>query len=443
VLSENRSLGRFEALRSRATPLVGREEEMNLLLRRWSQAKTGSGRVVLISAEPGIGKSRIAEALMDRIAGEPHIRLRYFCSPHHQDSALYPIVAQMERAFRFARDDAPQTKLAKLRALLDATGSPPEDVALIVELHSLPATDLAPSLDVSPQRKERIFEALLRQIERLSGQQPLLMVFEDIHWIDPSSREMLDRTIERIATWPVLLVATFRPEFQPPWTGQPHLTTLNLSRLDRREAVAIVQNLAGNALTRAVVEEIAERTDGVPLFVEELTKAVLESGAQGTAALSAVPHPARSVPATLHASLMARLDRLGPAAKDMAQTVRRSVGSLGTSCWRSSPICRSRNFARRSIGSRTRVSCLYAVRRRNPRTCSSTRWCRMPPMAHCCAAGGSSCTRVLRQPSKTASQRLCWPNPRCWPGTARKPGCRRRRWFIGSRPVSRRSHTRR
>ena len=372
VLSENRALGRFEALRSGATPLIGRDEELDLLLRRWAQAKAGAGRAVLISAEAGIGKSRLAEALVERIAGEPHMRLRYFCSPHHQDSALYPIIAQMERAADFSRDDAPGEKLGKLQALLgyvkgdpksktviagrplplgedpvvdpaiqrgpEMAGSRPamtgtndvaissaapsqEDLALIAELHSLPTSDIAPPLDVTPQRKkEKTFEALLRQVERLSRQQPVLMVFEDIHWIDPSSRELLDRTMQRIANRPVLLLATFRAEFQPPWTGQPHVTMLALARLDRRNTAAMVENIAGNsALPADIVQEIAQRTDGVPLFIEELTKAVLESGAQGTAALSAVPHPALSVPATLHASLMARLDRLGPAAKDVAQ----------------------------------------------------------------------------------------------------------------------------
>ena len=283
VLSENRTLGQFEALRSGATPLVGRDEEMELLLRRWAQAKAGNGRVVLISAEPGVGKSRLAEALAERIAAEPHIRLRYFCSPHHQDSALYPVIAQMERAAGFAHADGPAARLAKLQALLAATAPPMEDVALIAELHALPSADLAPPLDVTPQRKkEKTFEALLRQVEGLSRQQPVLMMFDDLHWIDPSSRELLDRVIERVADWPVLLLAMFRPEFQPPWTGQPHVTMLTLARLDRRDTAAMVANVAGNAaLPPEIVEEIAERTDGVPLFVEELTKAVLESGAQG------------------------------------------------------------------------------------------------------------------------------------------------------------------
>jgi predicted ATPase len=320
VVSENRSLGQFEALRSGTTPLVGRDEEMELLLRRWAQAKAGNGRVVLISAEPGVGKSRLAEALAHRVAAEPHVRLRYFCSPHHQDSALYPVIAQTERAAGMAHNDAPTARLAKLQSLLAANARPIEDVVLIADLHALPSVDLAPSLDLTPQRKkEKTFEALLRQVEGLSRQQPVLMIFDDLHWIDPSSRELLDRVTERIAEWPVLLLAMFRPEFQPPWTGQPHVTMLMLPRLDRRDTVAMVANVAWNsALPPDIVDEIAERTDGVPLLIEELTKAVLESGAQGAGVLSAVPHP--SVPATLHASLMARLDRLGPAAKEVAQT---------------------------------------------------------------------------------------------------------------------------
>jgi class 3 adenylate cyclase/tetratricopeptide (TPR) repeat protein len=322
AVRENRALGQFEALRSGATPLVGRDEEMELLLRRWAQAKGGNGRVVLISAEPGVGKSRLAEALAERIATEAHTRLRHFCSPHHQDSALYPVITQMERAAGFMHTDSPAARFAKLQALLAATTPPTEDVVLIAELHSLPSADIAPPLDVTPQReKDKTFEALLRQVEGLAQRQPVLMMFDDIQWIDPSSRELLDRMIERIAGWRVLLLVMFRPEFQPPWTGQPHATLVALPRLDRRDTAAMATNVAGNAsLSPEIVEEIAERTDGVPLFVEELTKAVVESGAQGPTAFASVPHPALSVPATLHASLITRLDRLGPAAKEVAQT---------------------------------------------------------------------------------------------------------------------------
>jgi predicted ATPase len=228
------------------------------------------------------------------------------------------VIAQLERAAGFARGDAPSVRLGKLRAVL-AGATPDEDQALIAELHGV-AADRAPAPDLSPQRKKELtFDALLRQLERLSQRQPVLMVFEDIQWIDPSSRELLDRIIERVANWPVLLLATFRPEFEPPWAGRPQVTMINLGRLDRHNAAAIVENLAGNALSSMVVEEIAERADGVPLFVEELTKAVLETGTQGVSTLSAVPQPGLSVPATLHASLMARLDRLGSLAKDIAQ----------------------------------------------------------------------------------------------------------------------------
>jgi class 3 adenylate cyclase/predicted ATPase len=322
VVGESGIVSRFEALRSGTTPLVGRDEELDLLLRRWQQAKLGEGRVVLVSGEPGIGKSRLTAALSQRIESEPHTRLRYFCSPHDQDSALYPFIGQLERAAGFARDDTNATKLDKLVALL-GDGAEPGDLSLIAEMLSLSGGERFPPLDLSPQRKkERTLAALLRQLQALTRRQPVLMIFEDVHWIDPTSRELLDLTVERIAALPVLLVVTYRPEFQPPWVGGSQVTVIALNRLGRSEGATLVARLAGNlaALPADIVDEIVERTDGVPLFVEELTKAVVEAGAdRGYASISAMPPSSLAVPATLHASLLGRLDRLGPSAKTVAQ----------------------------------------------------------------------------------------------------------------------------
>jgi predicted ATPase len=322
VIGESGVVSRFEALRSGLTPLVGRDEELDLVLHRWRQAQVGEGRVVLVSGEPGIGKSRLTAELSQRIAGEPHTGLRYFCSPHHQDSALYPFITQLEHAAGFARDDTNATKLDKLEALL-GDGAEPGDLWLIAEMLSLSGGGRFPPLDLSPQRKkERTLTALLHQLQALARRQPVLMIFEDLHWIDPTSREVLDLTVEKITELPVLLVATYRPEFQPPWVGGSQVTVIALNRLGRNEGATLVHQLAGNlgALPPDVVDEIVERTDGVPLFVEELTKAVVEAGAdRGNVPISAVPSSSLAVPSTLHASLLGRLDRLGPAAKNAAQ----------------------------------------------------------------------------------------------------------------------------
>jgi class 3 adenylate cyclase len=202
VVSENRALGRFEALRSGASPLVGREEEIELLLRLWTRAKRGEGQVMLLAGEAGIGKSRLTAALMERVAGEPHTRLRYFCSPQHTDSALYPIIGQMERAAELAPDEAPRAKLDKLDALLAQTQTSPEDAALLAEMLSLGNDGRYPTLALPPeQRRARTLGALFAQVEGLARQCPVLMIFEDAHWSDPTSLETFGRTIDRIANF--------------------------------------------------------------------------------------------------------------------------------------------------------------------------------------------------------------------------------------------------
>ena len=314
---------RFDALHGGAlTELVGRTEELEILLRRWSKAKTGEGQVVLLSGEPGIGKSRLTAALMERLASEPHTSLRYFCSPQHTDSALYPIINQMERAAGFTHDDNTQARLDKLDALLAKSFTPPQNAVVLADMLSLPNDGHYPFLELDPQqRRQKTLEALTAQLAALARSNPVLMVFEDVHWIDPTSLEVLGRTIDRLRTLRVLLIVTCRPEFDPPWIGRSDVTALNLNRLGEREIAAMIERVTGNkSLPESIRRDIIERTDGVPLFVEEITKAVLEAQSEGKAdsALANIPSPFIGVPASLHASLMARLDRSGPA-KEVAQ----------------------------------------------------------------------------------------------------------------------------
>jgi class 3 adenylate cyclase len=315
---------RFEALHaSGLTALVGREEETELLLRRWSRAKGGDGQVVLLSGEAGIGKSRLAAALVENLAPEPHTRLRYFCSPQHMDNAFYPIISQMARAAGLAHDDSANTKLDKLDALLAQSSTSVEHAALFAEMLSLPNYGRYPSLAAltAERRRQRTLEALTSQMATLARQKPVLMIFEDAHWADPTSLEVFSRCVDQIATLRVLLIVTFRPEFEPPWIGRPHVTALTLNRLAHREVAAIIDRVVGNKLLPANIrQDIIERSDGIPLFIEEMTKAVLEADGQGAAeqTIAAIASPTRAVPASLHASLMARLDRLG-AAKEVAQ----------------------------------------------------------------------------------------------------------------------------
>ena len=279
------SESRFEAVHAVGlTDLIGREEEVNFLLERQRLAWKGGGQIVLISGEPGIGKSRLAAALAERIAGEPHTRLRYQCSPYHTNSALRPFIAQLERAAAFKADDTSEQRLDKLEAVLAMGASRVEAVApLFAALLSIPFGERYPPLALSPtQQRRRTLAALLDQFEGLARRQPILLSFEDVHWADATSLELLDLTVERMRQLPVLALFTFRPEFEPPWVGLPNVGSLTLGRLDRKDVESMVARVTGGrVLPPEVMKQIVAKTDGNPLFIEELTKAVLEAGILG------------------------------------------------------------------------------------------------------------------------------------------------------------------
>src|SRR6516164_2648716 len=315
---------RFEAMHeTKLPPLFGREEEVELLVRRWRHASEGEGRVALLTGEPGIGKSHITLALEEHLGSEPHGTVRYFCSPHHTNSALFPFIVQLERAAGFERSDSPAEKLSKLQVLVSQSTPDGERLAALASLFSFPANGQDKLQELTPQRrKEKTFAALLGHIDALAAQHPLYVIFEDVHWIDPTSLELLAAVVERVPRLQVLLLVTARPEFTPPWPSYPHITTLPLTRLGRRDGEALIERVAGGKkLPKEVIDEILGRTDGVPMFIEELTKTLLEGGLLrecGDHYVLEHPLPALAIPTTLHASLMARLDRLSPV-REVAQ----------------------------------------------------------------------------------------------------------------------------
>jgi predicted ATPase/class 3 adenylate cyclase len=327
VLHESTARSRLEAAGSTGlTPLVGREQEMALLRERWTQVKDGLGQVVLLSGEAGIGKSRLVQVLKEQVVTEPQAWLTPCqCSPYYQNTALYPMIDLLERvALRFDRAESPAQKLRKLEGFLVQYGLPlTEAVPLFAALLSLPLTaDYAP-LTMSPERqKQRTLQALLTILLRIAAQRPVLFVLEDLHWVDPTTLELLSLLVDQGPTSRILALFTFRPDFSPPWTGRAHLTQVTLPRLPRCQAVEMTGQVAhGKALPPEVVEQVVAKTDGVPLFVEELTKMVLESGLLQERAERyelTGPLPPLAIPTTLRDSLMARLDRLATV-KAMAQ----------------------------------------------------------------------------------------------------------------------------
>jgi predicted ATPase len=280
--------------------------------------------MALISGEPGIGKSRITQTVVETVSNEPHTRLRRFYSPHHQDSALYPSITQLERTAGFRREDTDNQRLTKLEAVLaQATDDFSEAVRLLADLLSILTGDRYPPLDLTTQkRKEKTLLALLAQVEGLSARQPVLMVFEDAHWSDPTWRDLLDLLIDRIATLRVLVIITFRAEFAPQWIGRPNVTMLNLDRLPSLQRADMIKGvIGGKGLPKKIMDQIIDRTDGIPLFIEELTKAVIETGVVAEAGdhyEMTGPLTPPAIPTPLHASLLARLDRLAPV-RDVAQ----------------------------------------------------------------------------------------------------------------------------
>ena len=326
ALGEGHAESRFEALHgTRLTPLVGRGEELELVLSRWRQAKEGGGQVALISGEPGIGKSRLVLALRERLQDEPKAIVSYASSPHHVHSALFPFIAQLERSLGFSPTHSWEARLSRLESLVQETVPEPSDavVALFAELLGIPTGTQEAIAAMSPQQKKGLlFCTFVAQLEGLAAQGALLIVLEDAHWLDPTSRELFDQIVDRLQRLPVLLVVTFRPELSPPWIGFPHVTLLTLNRLAKAQTRSLVERITGGkALPSEVLEQILARTEGVPLFTEELTKTVLESGFLGDAGdhyVLAGPLPPLAIPVTLHDSLMARLDRLAPV-KEVAQ----------------------------------------------------------------------------------------------------------------------------
>jgi class 3 adenylate cyclase/tetratricopeptide (TPR) repeat protein len=308
--------GRSEALfASTQAPIVGRDKELGFLLRQWRQTIAGDGRVVLLSGEAGIGKSRLLAALEERLAGEQHFSLRYFCSPHHQDDALYPIISRWEREIGFARADTPEDRIRKLEAIVASRGLAPKDTPLLSAMLSVPLGDRYPRLDLSARRlKEKTFDMLIGRLESLARVRPVCVVFEDAHWADPTTLELVEAGIDRLAGLPVFRIISFRSEFIPPWTGRPNVARLTLERLDRQASTALASQVAAqHVLPPALRDQIIRQTDGIPLFIEEMTKAVLEETTGKPTSTEAIV-----VPSTLQGSLMARLDRL-PVAKQVAQ----------------------------------------------------------------------------------------------------------------------------
>ena len=412
ALGVSQSESRFEAAHTtRLAGFVGREAESAGLIARQRLAWSGQGQIVLISGEAGIGKSRLSARLAEQAADAPHTRLRYQCSPYHRDSALYPFVQQFERAAGIAPQEPSEAKLDKLEKVLGlATDRLGEVAPLIASMLSIPTGTRYPPLNLSPaQQRRQTLSTLLDQMEGLAKKQPVMMLFEDAHWSDATSLEALDLAIERVRRLPVLMLVTSRPEFEAPWKGLPDVAEIKLSRFDRADAEALVERVTGGRkLPFEVLAQIVAKTDGVPLFVEELTKNVLESGLlieDGDAFRLDGPLPPLAIPSTLQDSLMARLDRLATV-KEIAQ-IGAAIGREFSYPLLNAVVGRDEAMLRAALAQLEESELVFRYGTPPTRaTASSTRWCRTRPTRACSRADGKSCIR--------RSRRRCGKNSPMW-----------------------------
>ena len=390
VTGEQEIESRFDAVHAQGlTPLVARSEEIDLLIGRWNSAKQSEGQVVLLSGEPGIGKSRISQTLRERIAGEPHTHLRYQCSPYHTNSALYSVTTQLEFAAGFAVGDSSAVKLEKLEAVLaPSTKERHKVVPLLAAALAIPTGERYEAPKLPPaQLKERIFEAMFEQLATLAREQPVLFLFEDAHWVDPTTLELLDIIVERSQDMKLLVVITSRPEFAATWAGTTHVTSLTLNRLGRRHCEMLVSGVTGGkTLPPEVLDQIVTKTDGMPLFVEELTKSVLESGIlepageayvlNGPLPPLAIPHVAAGLPDGAARS---------PVAGQGGRSTRRHdrPGVLLQAARAGFPAERQRAAGRPAISWSSPSSYRSGARHPRQSTASSTLWFRTPPTNLC------------------------------------------------------------